>query len=569
MAKRALSPSARRERQRLVADRSRALALLVDGSRADSPAVDGTILVDGSWYNAHYWLRFGLMLRALGLKPESMVLLLGPYSRRESRNCAEVFNIVREHILDIDRRDAAATAEARRLLKDTQTPDDVLNWKLPHDFPPAQLYDSILKEQRKASLDLDDPQLEGRVAKALTALDVAVQTLDMHQPSLLLLSHALNYELSALSWIAAKRGIATVVLFGNFGTQRFWRLTRPEDVFDWCDRLEREDFEALEPSRADALAEAGGEHVTGRVSGKSTDIGAIHAFQNDTISLERTSVTSAMKWDAETPIIGVYVSNLFDYPHCFGFDQYRDFADWLEVSLPVMAANRKANWLLRAHPCDVWYGGQSMVDLLPPELPAHIGICPKEWNGAAVKAACDAVVTCHGTAGLEYAADGKPVLLSGKGWYHDYGFAIWPKTRQEYLDILSTPWWRDANSAEIRRRSLIVSGLSFCMPGWQCGLVFGDDSEQDALWSAMESRLSEYPDTVDQECELLSAWFASGERFFHTFKMMRADSYCMSNVTTDHVTLHHVGTESAAISAPIDSSKDLSPPTVNTTAVNT
>ena len=45
----------------------------------------------------------------------------------------------------------------------------------------------------------------------------------------------------------------------------------------------------------------------------------------------------------------------------------------------------------------------------------------------------DGLVTYHGTSAIEFAAMGKPVMVTDKGWYHDCGFVKFPKSKKEYL----------------------------------------------------------------------------------------------------------------------------------------
>lgn len=134
----------------------------------------------------------------------------------------------------------------------------------------------------------------------------------------------------------------------------------------------------------------------------------------------------------------------------------------------------------------------------------------------------DALVTYMGTAGIEFAALGKPVLLADRGWYHDCGFAVWSKTRNDYLAQLGTTWWNSHDGGAAARRAEIFAGWYFGHPAWQSGFLLLDDANQARLYAAMPTLLKEHGEEVDREIELLRTWFDTHDRMYHTYKMREA-----------------------------------------------
>ena len=210
--------------------------------------------------------------------------------------------------------------------------------------------------------------------------------------------------------------------------------------------------------------------------------------------------------------------------------QFRDFLDWMQVTLAAACANQDASWLFRAHPCDQWYGGETLSDIMPKDAPSHVRLCPTGWHGAHVMAASDAVITVHGTAGIEAAMVGKPVMVADVGWYHNCGFAVWPKSAAEYAALLQSPWWAGVDLAPARTRAAIFAGIYFGAPSWQPPMVSGDDSEQAGLYPRLTAWLEQRPSALDRELSTIAGWVMSGERFYHTYKMRNADSYTLTNV---------------------------------------
>lgn len=520
-----LTPARLAERYREARDRRTTERLLAGLSHA-GPTRDGRhVLVDAMYDNPNYWVRYALLRAALGLAGTHEVGVLGPYRARQCGRTLRRLGIAeRLRITDLHGDRARHRARASQLLAGTRTPDDILAWTLPGDVPADFLYDGLLKRQRAAEVDVRDPRLTTHVAEALASIEAAERLLRSRRFDLIVLSHAVNVQFAALAWLATSRGIPVVLAQGHYGVPRFVKLLAPEDVYDTNDRPKAADGDALPAHRAAMLAAAGRAYLDRRLAGGTDDLGARYAFQRASQGVTRQALAERFGWDPERPIIGVYASNWFDFPHGCGMTQFRDFLDWMRATLDVALANRHVNWLFKAHPCDEWYGGVTLADLVPPlEGHGHVRLVPGEWNGSALLHALDGVVTVHGTAGIEYAAAGKPVLVADRGWYHDFGFVRWPRSRAEYVQALATDWWKDLDLEATTRRARIFAGWYFTRPTWQGGLVLEDDPQQGSIYRTAPRLLTADPDALRRELETIRAWFDSRSRHYHTYKMSQAD----------------------------------------------
>jgi len=492
---------------------------------AAEPRFKGAVLVDGMWDNPNYWIRYALFRAAVGSAAGREMGVLGAHRAAEGRRTLERFGISRARQV-LDRRGdmVAHQREARRLLTHTGTPADVLRWRLPHGVPADFVYDGILKRRRSASVDLRDRRLVGDVAEALASIAAAEAVLDSDRFELVLLSHAVNFQFAALAWLAVRRGIPVVLLYGNYGVPRFVKLVEPADLYDTIDRPTAADLASISEARQRDLAAVGSAYLGKRRDGGTDDIGARYAFQKASARVSRAALVEKFGWDPGRPIIGVYASNWFDFPHPCGMSHFRDFLDWTEATLSAARGQRRVNWLFKAHPCDQWYGGVTLSDLMPRLEPGgHVQLVPSDWNGSAVLEAMDAVVTYHGTVGIEAAAAGKPVLVADRGWYHDAGFVTWPQSREEYLEALTGDWWKAIDLHATRRRAQVFAGWYFGRPAWQRGFVLTDDTVQAPIYSQIPRLFSENREALRRELDTIRAWFDSDRRHYHTFKMSLAE----------------------------------------------
>lgn len=491
----------------------------------------GPVLVDGMWDNPNYWLRYGLLRSALGLAADKEIGLTGFFRPAETARGFALLG-VSDTVSFADRVRRAkpeARASARTLLSGTRAPDDLMACRLPHDFPNDILYDELLKRQRSACVDLHDPEIEAHVTEALACVLAADQLVGEIAPRHVVLSHAVNFAYGALAWAALRRGIPAFVLFGNYGVPRFFRVETPADLHDWNDGLTKDEINSLDETRAGGLERIGAEYLKRRLAGATDDLGARSAFVTASKGIDRNGLADAFGWTGNCPVIAVYASNWFDFPHACGLANFRDFLDWLRVTVDRAVAIKDVYWLFKPHPCDEWYGGVTLADLMPAHGASHIALAAPEWNGADVLAASDALVTMHSTGGVEFAASGKPVLLADRGWYDRAGFAVAASSRENYMELLGEAWWTRIDRKTSARRARIFAGAYFCAPDWPSVLITDDDSRQDDLYEPLLTMLRS-PDAWRRECEMLRRWARSPKARYHLFKMLEAEGYALSNV---------------------------------------
>ncbi len=156
----------------------------------------------------------------------------------------------------------------------------------------------------------------------------------------------------------------------------------------------------------------------------------------------------------------------------------------------------------------------------------NLKLVPRDWNSYSTTSAADGIITYHGTVGVEAASLGKPVLLADRGWYHELGFAKFAESRDDYVNIISRPWWTEADSEMARHNALIFAGMFFAVPGWQRKLVFADDALQEKLYLIYETVDIENSNELRHELESLNCWYKSDEKYYHIYKMKRAEQFC-------------------------------------------
>jgi hypothetical protein len=525
----AQAPRHRQARARNEAARVQGLALLDRFSRAgEARWSGGPILVDGAWDNTNYWLRYAILRRALGLHTAQEIGMPGAFSRRRVGAAFDALGIR-------ERADAAVTSaqlrrfrpEARRLLAATRTPDDILRWQLPDELPPVIVYDGLLKRQRRGTVWLAHPLIEDHVAEALAASDNARRIVEAHRPGLMVLSHPTDFHFGTLAWTALRHGVRVLLLQGDFGVLRAIDMRKPADIFAYPLRPGVAEMDGASPAQRISLERTGAAYLESRLSGRTADISAIYAFKRRQDRVTRADIAAGHGWDPAKPIVVAFAPNWFDYPHFCGPTEYRDYADWVAVTLDVARETTDVNWLFKSHPCDEWYGridGARLVDMLGTP-PAHMAMVDPKWTGRDLLEAVDGLLTFHGLGGIEAASLGKGVLLPYHGWYGHVGFARAADSAAAYRALLRTRWWEKIDRDAAARRAKLFAGWCFGVPAWHGDYAFQDDSNQDAIWWDLEAFLAEQGAALEREMALMREWRAGNEPYYHIFKMRRAEAH--------------------------------------------
>lgn len=490
------------------------------------------VLIDAQWDNPNYWIRYALLRASLGLKHGNEVGLLGKW--RTAPCCRTLKRLGIKNIINFKsfKPRISQYNYAKKILASVNQSADILKLKLPYDVPAELLYDSLLKKHRCAEVDVSSASLTLDVADELANILSCAAILDFVKPKLVVLSHVIHLNYGPIGWIAAKRGIPVIVAFGEFGSIKFWRVDKPEDIFRSKSVPQIQDVCELDQNKKDRLLDVGAKYIKARLGGKYLDYGSVYAYRKRSANDTRQTICEKYGWDSAKKIITLYGSNWFDFPHALRMSSFRDFKDWILSSYEVMENANHVNWLIRGHPGDNTkkYGGVSMRQLLTKKLPSHIKFAADDLSGTAVVGLSDGFVTFHGTIGLEASAIGKPVLVADRGWYHDFGIACYPKNRKEYLDALSTDWWKSLDLQYVAKQAGILAGIYFCSPEWQGDFVFGDDSDElDNLYEKNIHMLNKFDHELTIEVECIKSWWQSGARHYHVYKMLNSDGYKLHN----------------------------------------
>lgn len=162
--------------------------------------------------------------------------------------------------------------------------------------------------------------------------------------------------------------------------------------------------------------------------------------QRKRVFRSREEFASAYGLDPLKPIVFVMIHVFNDHPHYLDRMLFRDYYQWFVRTLEIAATVTSVSWVFKEHPAAIFYHTKDVDSAALEREVRSRGLAflsaTADFNAASLPHLAHAVVTCIGTAGLEYAALGIPCVLGGTSPYSGYGFTIEPRTVDEYTAAL-------------------------------------------------------------------------------------------------------------------------------------
>ena len=121
---------------------------------------------------------------------------------------------------------------------------------------------------------------------------------------------------------------------------------------------------------------------------------------------------------------------------------YPTFNDWIIDTLNTIIDITDVRWFIKIHPAEAWEspetGVLNVIRTHFEQIPPHIEIIHADDNMSPLNfiQLIDVGVTVYGTAGLELALLGKPVILAGEAHYGGKGFTYDGLTPESYRQLL-------------------------------------------------------------------------------------------------------------------------------------
>jgi hypothetical protein len=299
---------------------------------------------------------------------------------------------------------------------------------------------SILRYLKGADYDGNRDLLREYVFSGLVTLVAAKNAVAALKPSNIFMSHGIYVAWGPALRSALDRGMRVTCWIASYLHARFF-FRHPtnytnldyHNIDDATWHREKSPLAEQETGRLN-------DYLTNRyVRGRSFDIKEFKSYKGTTGAL-----ASRFAFDNGRKTWGILAHINWDCVTDFAPMLFEDFNDWIILTLKRLERDPSINWLLKVHPAEAWdnpaTGVQALVQKRFGALPEHIRVVgyDEDINPLDFYNLVDGALTVYGTAGLELACLGKPVIVAGHAHYSRKGFTHDPGSVQEYYRLLDS-----------------------------------------------------------------------------------------------------------------------------------
>ena len=275
---------------------------------------------------------------------------------------------------------------------------------------------------------------------ALVTAEAAGKVFDRFKPMRVFMSHGTYVDWGPALHTAIGRGIPVTGWKASYLTSRFFfRHVEEAKRIDfhklsdraWEARLRNPFAAEEEESLHDFLDRRYHQRVSFDMKRLQKYTGEMDRFR------ARYSITD------ERPVWGIMAHINWDSVSDYSPMAYASFDDWMVDTIKQICELPQVQWLVKVHPIEAYdnpaAGVQRLIETHFPNLPSHVRMIPAEEDISPLEffELLDGGITVYGTAGLELALRGKPVVLAGEAHYGGKGFTHDGLDIASYRDFLS------------------------------------------------------------------------------------------------------------------------------------
>lgn len=326
--------------------------------------------------------------------------------------------------------------DARRAMRRLHSPEDLLALSV-EGVPAGDLiYDSYLDQGFATVRDLKDPLLLSLMRYFFFQKRIISGILKRYRVIMGLTGHNACIDAGIFMRFHLKKNIEVWVyrriIKKYFSLSNLYEdMDQPDERFfeHMCER--KPYFAAL----ADSILED-------RMTKPNTAFGADLAYlRSKKVYSSRQDFAGRFSLDPDKKNVFVMLSIFNDGPHMCGPIIFNDYYHWFREVLKHARGDRSVNWIFKEHPFAWYYKIRDVslekifADVKEPNI-----LFLRETDSvstASLRYLADVILSCFGTAGLEFSCFGIPCVLAGHCHYSHFGFTINPKSRAEYLKSLA------------------------------------------------------------------------------------------------------------------------------------
>jgi hypothetical protein len=442
------------------------------------------ILVEGhlSQYGPNYLLRTAVAAKAIQEKTglDIDVAFYGlSFQWLAAKTIYESFQICSFIYLDrkgplrnIVRRVQSKLA-ARRIGAKLRRPEDILALEYDGIRVGDLIYDDVLKLSGRRTIERIDVDVRLAIARSYYYYLQYRALFRERRYAYYVSTHTAYSQYGLLCRVALSAGVKVIETTDI--QMAFYQGITPDSLPTYHDGIRNSIVSELATPGVDAgtLREAAQAALQRRLASQVNQIDAEKAYRGKVYS--QVELREALGLTSGKKIAFVLAHVFSDAPHLSSGMLHADYYQWLLATLRACAQVPGVQWVVKPHPSASLYGEDGMVEKMVRDAEArNVVVCPRDLNTRSLCECADALVTVHGTAGLEFACLGIPTVLAGRPFYRGFGFTIEPASLEEYGQALAALAKAVPLSDEQKQRALEVYAVWDRQFDWNNPIITSD-----------------------------------------------------------------------------------------------
>lgn len=327
---------------------------------------------------------------------------------------------------------------AREAYETMKSPEDLIKFEVDGIDFGSLIYDQVLYS-RYATLRTIDERVLDCLKDFFWYRFVVRDVIDRYRIETSIISHHyVGLMPGTFTRYLVQRGIEVMSHLGT-GHVVLKKFHTLEDVGIFPHTAEPCYFSLMQNWPDDTVIKQADEFMERRFSQKQVNISLGVVFDSSKrLFKSREEFSEHFGLDPRKKLVFVMLHSFNDWPRSLfrGSMIYRDYCDWFEKTLEIAKTADSVNWVFKEHPSSALYptldldlgGVFGQLDY------PHIRFLnyKADFNELALRTIADTIITCAGSAGLEYSCVGVPAVLAGPSSYSGLGFTIEPRNAVEY-----------------------------------------------------------------------------------------------------------------------------------------
>lgn len=303
------------------------------------------------------------------------------------------------------------------------------------------VYDSYLWQQQVATVKKIDINVLRLIYSCIWRHECVRRLLSSDNFEAVLVSHQVGINSGVMLRTALHYGYKGYLRAGHEQStlQCFERL---DEVYDYEYKPFPEDIDAINATLGPEFDRVYSLVFNEQVSDEDSADGRYAFSPDNKYYSDRKSFVCDFGLDGKKRNVFVMLHAFNDHPHShFRWMIFRDYYDWFVQTLSFARTFSKVNWIFKQHPSIKFYTTKDVsFGSLFSNTPKNI-VYISENNQIDTRSlvyCADSVITCEGSAGFELPAmAGIPSVTASDTFYSGLGFALEPRTKKQYFEILS------------------------------------------------------------------------------------------------------------------------------------